>query len=294
MAIRDKFMISRLMKGIRGVNENFLNYKFGDAQQAAYQLWLNDMCDVYLECIKPVVGDRSEENKDARWAAQATLWVAIETQLRLLHPMMPFITEELWQRLPGRGTFGESETPSIMLAKYPECNDAYINEQVEEGMATILEIVKACRSLRASYNILPKTLTHFYIKVTDGEEVAKAQADDIKTLGRGSQVDINVPDESIPDSVGTIIVNDSITLLVDLKGMVDFKTEISRLNKNLKNAKGPMTQLENKMAADGYAENVPEDLKKTNVEKVEGLKKKVADIEEAIANFERLLSLEDK
>jgi valyl-tRNA synthetase len=294
MAIRDKFMISRLMKGIEAVNENFSNYKFGDAQQAAYQLWLNDMCDVYLETIKPVVGDRSKENEDARWAAQATLWVAIEAQLRLLHPMMPFITEELWQRLPGRGTLEESETPSIMLAKYPECIESYKDEKVEEAMTTILEIVKACRSLRSSYNIVPKNRTHFFIKITEGEEVPRAQADDIMTLASGSQVDINKPDEEIPNSVGTIIVNDSITLLVDLKGMVDFKTEIGRLNKNLKKAKGPMEQLEAKMAADGYVENVPDDLKKANDEKLEGLKKQVSDIEEAIANFERLLSLEDK
>ncbi|KAG7342354.1 valyl-tRNA synthetase [Nitzschia inconspicua] len=293
MAIRDKFMISRLMKGIEAVNVNFSDYKFGDAQQAAYQLWLNDMCDVYLEAIKPIVGDRSKENEDARWAAQATLWVALEAQLRLLHPMMPFITEELWQRLPGRGTLGDGETPSIMLAKYPECNDAYKNEQVEEAMATILEIVKACRSLRSSYNIVPKNRTHFYIKISEGAEVAQAQADDIMTLGNGSKVDINVPDEEIPTSVGTIIVNDSITLLVDLKGMVDFKTEIGRLNKNLKKARGPMEQLQMKIASDGYAENVPEDLKKSNEEKLEGLKKQVSDMEEAIANFERLLSLED-
>jgi valyl-tRNA synthetase len=294
MAIRDKYMISRLMKGVEAVNENFTNYKFGDAQQTAYQLWMNDLCGVYLEAIKPIVGDRSEENKDARWAAQATLWVALETQLRLLHPMMPFITEELWQRLPGRGILGESETPTIMLSKYPECIVAYKNEEAESSMAIILNIVQACRSLRSSYNILPKNLTHFYLKLADGDAAARAQTDDIMTLGKGSQVDINPPDESIPNSVGTMIVDDSITVLVDLKGMVDFKTEINRLNKNLKSAKGPMEQLETKMAADGYEEKVPEDLKQANIEKLDGLKKKVSDIEEAIANFERLLLLEDK
>lgn len=293
MAIRDKFMISRLMKGIEAVNGNFGDYKFGDAQQAAYQLWLNDMCDVYLETIKPVVGDRSKENADSRWAAQATLWIAIEAQLRLLHPMMPFITEELWQRLPGRGTLGESETPTIMLAKFPECNDVYKNEEVEEAMTTILDIVKACRSLRSSYNIAPKDKTHFFIKMSENSEIAKSQADDIISLGFGSKVDINAADEDIPDSVGTIIVNDSTTLLVDLKGMVDFKTEIGRLNKNLNKTKGPMEQLQKKMSTDGYAENVPDDLKQANEEKFEGLKKQVSDMEEAIANFERLLSLED-
>ena len=295
MAIRDQFMISRLMKGSEAVDQNFTAYKFGDAQRAAYQLWLNDMCDVYLELIKPIVQSKDEDNKDARWAAQATLWVALETQLRGLHPMMPYITEELWQRLPGRGTLGESEKPSIMLADYPVIVDEYKNDKAEESMSITMEIVKACRSLRSSYNIKPKDLTHFFIKMTDEAQAAAAlsQVDDIKTLGSGSQVDINLPEADIPDTVGTMVVNDSITVLVDLKGKVDFKTEIGRLNKNLGKAKGPMEQLEKKMATAGYQENVPDHLKKANDEKLSGLKKKCADIEEAIASFEKLLSLED-
>jgi len=294
MAIRDKFMISRVMNSIEAVNENFANYKFGDAQQTGYQLWLNDMCDVYLELIKPIVQSKDVEKKDARWAAQATLWVALETQLRLLHPMMPFITEELWQRLPGRGTLGQTETSTVMLAKYPEIVDSYKNDKCEESMILTLEIVKACRSLRSSYNIKPKDLTHFFIKISEGADVVQAQVDDIMTLGSGSQVDINPLDGNIPDSVGTMVVNDAVTVLVDLKGKVDFKTEIGRLNKNLKNAKGPMEQLENKMATTGYQEKVPADLKIANDEKLNGLRKKCADIEEAIANFDRLLTLEDK
>lgn len=293
-AKRDLYMISRLMKGVEAVNDNFTNYKFGDAQQAAYQLWMDDLCALYLELIKPIMNDTSEEAKDARWAAQATLWVSLETGLRLLHPMMPFVTEELWQRLPGRGSLGDSETASIMLAAYPECNDAYKNDGVEEAMNNVMDVIAACRSLRASYNINNKVLTHFFIKSMDLEDVLKAQSDDIATLGKASKVDVNLAEDSIPESVGTSIVNDTLTVLIDLKGMVDYEKEIARLNKEMKKAKGPLDQLEKKMAADGYAEKVPENLKKQNVEKQEGLKKKISDIEEAIVNFERLMSLEDK
>lgn len=294
MASRDKFMISRLMKGVEAVNTHFDSYKFGDAQQAAYQLWMTDLCGIYLELIKPIMNDTSEEMKDARWAAQATLWLCLDTGLRLLHPMMPFVTEELWQRLPGRGTLGESEATTIMLASYPECNDAYKNEGIEGAMTTIMDVVGACRSLRSSYNINNKVLTHFFIKTMDAEDVIKAQVDDVVTLGKASKVDVNIADESVPETVGTAIVNETLTVLIDLKGMVDYKKEIARLNKEMQKAKGPLETLERKMASDGYTEKVPKDLKKQNVEKQEGLKKKVSDIEEAIANFEKLLSLEDK
>eukprot|EP00934_Nitzschia_sp_Nitz4_P004454 Nitzschia sp. Nitz4//scaffold257_size48314//3811//7283//NITZ4_007084-RA/size48314-snap-gene-0.22-mRNA-1//1//CDS//3329544433//4444//frame0 len=293
MAIRDKFMISRLMKGVETVNGNFSEYKFGDAQQTSYHLWLDDLCDVYLELIKPIMQNTDEANKDARWAAQATLWVAIEVGMRLLHPMMPFVTEELWQRLPGRGTLGESETPTIMLAKYPECVEGYKNDDIESAMGTTMDIIKACRSLRASYNIHNSKLTHFYLKMSSGEEVAKAQTDDIMTLGRASAVDVNPPEESIPQSVGALIVNDAITVLIDLKGMVDYKQEIARLQKSLSKTSTNLQNLERKMGADGYEENVPEELKASNTDKLESYKKEVSEIEETMANFQRLLTLEE-
>ena len=126
-----------------------------------------------------------------------------------------------------------------------------------------------------------------------GEEDARKQVKDIMTLGKASQVDINPEDSAVPDTIGTQIVDDTLTVLVDLHGIVDFKAEIQRLTKNLKKAKDPMDNLQRKMAAPGYEDKVPEKLKADNIEKLDGLKKKVSDIEEAIANFERLLSLEE-
>lgn len=293
MAPRDKFMISRLMNATKAVNDCLTNYKFGDAQQATYSLWMDDICDVYLELIKPVVYDKSEENQSSRWAAQATLWIALETGLRILHPMMPFVTEELWQRLPGRGTLGESEAESIMLAPYPEFDGKYVFESVEESMANTLKIVKACRSIRASYNIANKVQTTYFIKATGSAEVAaRDQLGDIATLGRGQSVLINPDDSTVPPSVGTVVVDESVTVLMDLKGLVDYKVEIARLQKGLATTLPQIESLEMKMTTDGYDENVPEDLKVQNVERIEALRKKKSDLEEAIANMERLAILE--
>lgn len=293
MALRDKYMISRLMKGAESVDTCFANYRFGDAQQAAYSLWMDDLCDVYLELVKPVVYDKSDENKDARWAAQATLWVSMETGLRLLHPMMPFVTEELWHRLPGRGTLGAAEPETIMLAEFPVCVEAYLDEAAEASMSDTMKVVKACRSLRASYHITPKTLTHFYVKASGSVESATvAQMDDVKTLGRASTVDLNPSDDVVPASVGTVIVDDQLTVLMDVKGLIDFNVEIKRLQKDMDRTSSQLEQLENKMEADGYDDKVPEDVKKSNQENLESLRKKKADLAEALTNFERLAALE--
>jgi valyl-tRNA synthetase len=288
MAIRDKFIVSKLMNTCDSVNTNLKEYKFGDAQRSSYSFWMDDLCDVYLELIKPVVYDTSAENADARWAAQGTLWVCLETGLRLLHPMIPFVTEELWQRLPGRGTLGESEEESIMIASYPQCNDAYKNEEIEESMQKIMMIVKACRSLRASYQITNKTLTGFYLKVAEGEEVVLSQIDDIKTLGKASSVEVNVAEESLPKEVALDVVNDQMTVLMNIKGLVDYGVEIKKLEKKLKKDLPLLKNLESKMNADGYEENVPDDLKTANAEKLDSLKKKIADIQDAIENFKIL------
>lgn len=288
MALRDKFIVSRLMAAIEAVNENFKSYRFGDAQQASYTFWMDELCNLYLELIKPVMYDKSEANGDARWAAQATLWLCLETGLRLLHPMIPFVTEELWQRLPGRGTLGNDEKESIMISKYPQCNETYKNVAAEQGMEVIKKIINSCRSLRASYQITNKTLTKFYIKTASDAEVIRAQIDDIKTLGKASDVEINVDEASLPKSVGIDVLDDQTTVLMDIKGLVDFSVEIQKLEKNLRKTMPALENLESKMSAPGYEEKVNEQLKKANAEKMEGLQKKVADIKAAIANFEKL------
>jgi valyl-tRNA synthetase len=291
MNMRDKFMVSRLMKSIETVNDCLSNYRFGEAQQCIYSLWLDDLCAVYLELIKPVVYDLSEENKDHRYAAQGTLWVSLEIGLRLLHPMMPFVTEELWQRLPGRGSLGPEETCSIMIAKYPEVEPSYKDDLSEASMGHVMKVVEACRSLRASYNIAHKVQTNFMVKVTGpGETAIRDQVDDIKTLGKASSVSINSGES---DVVGTVVVDDTLTVLMDVKGLVDYKVEISRLQKSIKTTLPAIQTLEQKMAADGYEVNVPIDLKEANQKKLESLLVKKSDLEEAIANLEKLQLLDN-
>eukprot|EP00566_Odontella_aurita_P002277 CAMPEP_0113586882 /NCGR_PEP_ID=MMETSP0015_2-20120614/34560_1 /TAXON_ID=2838 /ORGANISM="Odontella" /LENGTH=1123 /DNA_ID=CAMNT_0000492401 /DNA_START=165 /DNA_END=3536 /DNA_ORIENTATION=+ /assembly_acc=CAM_ASM_000160 len=294
MALRDKFMMSRLMILTEKIDGCLAGYKFGDAQMAAYQLWIDDLCNVYLELIKPVVYDKSEETKDARWAAQATLWIAIESGLRILHPMMPFVTEELWQRLPGRGTLGDGEPETIMLASYPKCIEAYKDPIAEESMNVTNKIIGACRSLRSSYQIPNKTPTHFFVRVTPGpaEDAVRNQTDDVKTLGKASVVDINPDDASIPSSHGTVIVDEHTKVMMDLTGLIDFDAEIKKLEKTLGKTAPVLSNLEKKINAPGYDAKVSPEFKKVNAEKLEGLRKKKDDIEGAIANYREMAEAE--
>lgn len=156
-----------------------------------------------------------------------------------------------------------------------------------------MKVINACRSLRASYRIVDKVQTHFYVKISGpGEAAVTAQTDDIKTLAKASAVEINVSDNSIPQTVGTVIIDDQTTLMMDLKGLVNYEAEIKRLTKSLNATEPLLAKLQTTISAPGYLESAAEELKRANEEKLEGLQKKKSDIDEAIANFERLALLE--
>jgi valyl-tRNA synthetase len=161
-------------------------------------------------------------------------------------------------------------------------------------MDTTMNIVRACRSLRQQYNIPIAVSTNFFVKVAHGkaEQAVKSQIDDIKTLGKAASVDINLGDDAISKSVGIVVVDEATTVLMDIKGLVDYSAEIKKLEKQLSKTEGPLKQLEIKMAAPGYEENVSDDIKSTNKERFDAMKKKIADIEEAITNFTNLAALE--
>jgi valyl-tRNA synthetase len=166
--------------------------------------------------------------------------------------------------------------------------------EAEESMEVAMKIIRACRSLRQQYNIPNKVLTHFFVKIASGssEAAAVSQTDDVKTLGKASAVEINPSEDSIPKSVGIVVVDESTTVLMDIKGLVDYAAEIKKLEKQLSKTTGPLEQLEIKIAAPGYEDNVSDDVKTTNNERLEALRKKSSDIQEAIANFKNLAELE--
>merc|ERR1712232_1235494 len=154
------------------------------------------------------------------------------------------------------------------------------------------KIIGACRSLRQSYNIANKNLTNFFVKITStaGEIYAKAQTSDICTLGKGKSVLIN-PD-SIPQSVGIIVVDDETSVYMDLAGMVDFDAEIAKLKKSLLKTQPAVDSILNKMNAEGYEKNATPEFRAQTEEKLASLQKKVDDIQSAIENFEKLAIME--
>lgn len=240
---RDQFILSRLAVTTKEVNDAFGSYSFAAATTSLYSFFLYDFCDVYLELIKPIVNDLEECHYARRRVTQATLYTVLEQYLRLLHPIMPYVTEELWQRLPNREQM--TVEPSIMLAPYPKFFDEWEDPIAEKNMSMMKDCIHTARSLRSQYKIPNHIKANFYYRTTDNvmNTILATQADDFCTLAKGNCF-LPLPPPAvcpysghvspdIPKGYCISIVSDQISLFVDLTGLIEIDTEITRLTKEL-------------------------------------------------------------
>ncbi len=197
----------------------------------------------------------------AQRLARTTLAVCLDVGFRLLHPMMPFVTEELWQRLPGRGlpsAAGKADSPSIMIAPYPTAFPALHRPDVEADFAVYQTLVRAGRGLRSDADIVPSKQAGFYI--VGGAAVAAAQVADLTTLLRASFVKVVATQVEVEEGCAVAVVSEHASVHLLLRGLVDPTAEIAKLEKKAEKLLGDAEYLRKRMAAPGYADKVPSDV----------------------------------
>ena len=281
-----QWILSRLNEACGATNVAMEAYDFTVATSAVYAFWQYEVCDVFIEIIKPVMnGDDEVAKKGTRDA----LWICLDTGLRLLHPFMPFVTEELWQRLPR--TRDENTPKSIMIADYPVKIDSWANAEVESQMQTIMDSVKALRSLKSNYNLPPKARPEvFYSAKTEESNVAmKIDPEGLTSLAGVGAMKQLAEGESATPGCAVSIVNESVTVYILLKGVVDAATEIAKLDKKLAALRKTNETLQKKTQEDGYEDKVPEKVRNENTEKLAKQAEEIKSIETARADFEALL-----
>ena len=195
-SLQDRWIVSRLNKTAREVGKAIEGYQFHEAVYALYHFFWDDFCDWYIELSKSdVIGT---EASPARDAARSRVLTVLEQALRLLHPFMPFITEELWQRLPGVGADSlhaayrsTDVTPTIMLAEFPRANDALIDERAEAEMRAVIELISRVRNIRTELSVKPgEYLPRLFISAPerDTRHVFANGAEQIARLTRASKI----------------------------------------------------------------------------------------------------------
>ena len=284
VSLRDLYILSLLNTTIKDVNRLFTDYQFGAATSALHSFFLYEVCDVYLELLKPVFTDMSESNLDRRRCAQATLYTVLEQYLRLTHPLMPFVTEELWQRLPNRTSL--TSIPSIIIAPYPEELPAWHRPDVEANMQLVKSAIDGARSLRAEYKVANHVKVEFYFRTESSAIKAAllAQEDDFCTLAKASFLRALAADDEAPKSCSLVVLSDQLSLLVNLSGIIDIENEILRLTKEFDRLSPSIEVYRRKLAMPGN-DKVPETVKQANIEKLAAMEVEIEAITKAIEAY---------
>ena len=232
-----------------GVREHLDRYRFNDAASALYQFVWSDYCDWYLEIAK--LSLYRPESAEARLRTQHTLVTVLETTLRLLHPFMPFITEEIWQRLPGAGE-------SIMIAPYPRVDGARGDATAAHDMDLVMAAVTAIRGIRGEMRIPPGTPLSVIVRpAADDEALFAATAALIGALARA---EVRVDAKASRQRDTALAVLGASEIYVDLSGVVDLAAERSRLEKEIRRAAETVTFIEAKLARADFVERAPAEI----------------------------------
>jgi valyl-tRNA synthetase len=286
LALHDRWILSRINKTARDVREALGGYQFHEAVQTLYHFFWDDFCDWYIELTKADV--TSEEETPKRTAARTRLLSVLEQALRLLHPFMPYITEELWQQLPGAGkqllhpAYREAE-PTIMLSAYPEVRPGLIDDEAEWEMQAVIDLITRVRNIRSEMNIKPSEPIPVLIGAPTEKlrAVFSANSNQISRLLRASDVSVSNQLDA-PRASARAVLAGGAEVAVPLAGLIDFAQERQRLGKEKEKLAAEAEKLEAQLANPQFAERAP-------AEKVNEVRERIADIAQRTAQLDQTI-----
>lgn len=270
LAMEDKWILSKLNTLAKEISNNIDGFELGTAIAKLYEFTWDQFCDWYIEIAKI----RLQEGGEAAETAKAVLIYCIDTILKLLHPFMPFITEEIWQSIPHTGE-------TIMLEAYPEYTDALNFSAEEIEFERIMTAVKAVRNRRAEMNVPPKKKAAVYIN-TAYEDTFKAGISYIQRLAFAS--DVVVGGDFATEGAVNVVTADA-QIYIPMAELVDFTAEKERLQKELKKAQDDLAFFERKLNNPGFIAKAPAAVVEKDRASAEKVKEHIAKLEESISKL---------
>lgn len=275
LTLADKWIISRANRVVKEVNYNMDQFDLGIGLQKAYDFTWSEYCDWYIEIVKPrLYGD----DREAKRAALYTLTYVLEKILKLLHPFIPFITEEIYSYLPTVEGY-------IITAEYPHYEEADDMLAEEEKMNLIMDGIRNVRNVRAEMNVPPSKKAKIIIVPTDDKRPAMEDGKEyFKSLASASEVEIQDSKDGIPEDAVSVVI-DGVELFIPLDELVDFEKEKERLNKERDKALAEIKRVEGKLNNPGFVNKAPEKLVEEEKAKKEKFEEILHTIEERLAKF---------
>ncbi|MBW1858698.1 MAG: valine--tRNA ligase [Deltaproteobacteria bacterium] len=283
-SLADRWILSRLNTVTETVTVGIDEYKFNDAANALYQFVWHEFCDWYLEIIKPVLygrpgkagggGESAETPETGHYeTTRFVLWSVLNQTLRLLQPFIPFVSEEIWDKLPG--TEG-----SIMEAEFPVSSKEQHDPDAERVMEVLMGVVSGVRNIRGEMNVPPSLLVEVTVQSADKEvrELTEQRRGTIINLCKAKTLDV-MPLGERPRSCATSVFGNAI-IFVSLEGVIDFELELGRLNKEIAKITKELYGIDKKLSNDDFLEKAPQEVVEKVREKGAKLSEKRTRLEE--------------
>jgi valyl-tRNA synthetase len=256
----ERWILSRLQKVAGEVDEALEAFRFADAANAIYQFVWYELCDWFIEMAKPSLhiagGEPNAQAEARRHVAQGVLATVLETTLRLLHPFAPFVTEEIWQKLPKPSSLPSS----LMVTLYPKKDGHLVDLDIERRMALIQEVTVATRMLRATYNVPPSWSVPIEVRAGDEEKRAVLEKHrDIVENGAKVTVTLLASGGHVAQSAKAVIGAD-VEVVMALAGLVDIEAEKTRIGKEIGKVEKDIAGLEKKLENQDFLARAPEDV----------------------------------
>ncbi|CAH1524024.1 valine--tRNA ligase [Vibrio owensii] len=274
-SLADKWIESQFELAAKAFNNHIDNFRLDMASNTLYEFIWNQFCDWYLELTKPVLWKGTEAQQRG---TRRTLITVLEKTLRLAHPVIPYITETIWQSIKPLVEGVEGET--IMLQALPQFDEANFNQEALDDIEWVKAFITSIRNLRAEYDINPGKPLDVMLKAANTEDAARLEANKqvLMSLAKLESVRVLAADEETPACATALVAKSE--LMIPMAGLIDKDAELARLDGEIKKTHGEIKRIEGKLGNEGFVAKAPEAVVAKEREKLEGYKETLAKLEE--------------
>jgi valyl-tRNA synthetase len=274
--LADRWIADRLNETIKEVTAALDDYRMNDAAQTLYRFFWDNFCDWYIELSKSLV--TSQDDTEEVRAARSRIVYVLEKSLRLLHPLMPFITEDIWQRLPHDGE-------SISIASFPTAETAHEDAEARQQMNLLIETITKVRNIRSEVNVAASAKVNVFLATTDeaAKQLIADNAENIKRLARIEELTISDSLPEMKNSARGIV--QQLDLVIPLEGLIDDEKEKERINKEIAKREKEASGLEGRLNNPSFVERAAADVVQQARDRQAELTDEIAKLQASFKNF---------